>query len=193
MFFVFLILIFAGAGLIANDRKFNALSIYFSKPVSFWDYIGGKFLVISFYGGLITFIPSIILFFMQVVLSKNTIFLKTYFWIPFSLFGYTLLILCTLGGLMLALSSISKGTRSAAIFFFAILTFPESFRSILSRVPNIGLISLNADLRQIAAVLFGLEAPFDFSVWFALCVLLIVILGSFFILRVRVKPTEVIR
>jgi len=36
-FFVFLILIIAGAGQIANDRRYKALSIYFARPVFFLD------------------------------------------------------------------------------------------------------------------------------------------------------------
>ncbi len=33
-FFILLIVVFAGAGLISKDKKFNALQIYFSKPLS---------------------------------------------------------------------------------------------------------------------------------------------------------------
>src|SRR5262245_23899072 len=39
--FVFFITIYVGAGLIANDRRANALQIYLSKPLLRMEYIGG--------------------------------------------------------------------------------------------------------------------------------------------------------
>ena len=40
--FVFFVTIFVGAGLIANDRRANALQIYLSKPLLRIEYIAGK-------------------------------------------------------------------------------------------------------------------------------------------------------
>ena len=40
--FVFFITLYVGSGLIANDRRANALQIYLSKPLSRVDYIVGK-------------------------------------------------------------------------------------------------------------------------------------------------------
>jgi len=166
-FFLVLVLILSGASLIANDRKYKALPIYFSKPVSFWDYVGGKFLIIGFYGCLVTLVPSLLLFLVRVALARDATFLKEYFWIPFSLMGYVVIVLIVLGGLILCLSSAARGTRSAAILFFALLTFPELFRQILSRIPEIGLVSMSADLRQVGSLFFGLDRPYHFSVWLA--------------------------
>ena len=41
-FFVFVITVYVGAGLIANDRRANALQIYLSKPLMRTEYIFGK-------------------------------------------------------------------------------------------------------------------------------------------------------
>ena len=41
-FFVFFVTIYVGAGLIANDRRANALQIYLSKPLMRTEYIAGK-------------------------------------------------------------------------------------------------------------------------------------------------------
>src|SRR4051812_43461115 len=40
-FFVFVMTIYIGAGLIANDRRANALQIYLSKPLMRAEYIAG--------------------------------------------------------------------------------------------------------------------------------------------------------
>jgi len=192
-FFLILVLILSGAGLIANDRKFKALPIYFSKPVGFWDYVVGKFLVVAFYGSLVTLVPGLLLFLIRVLLARDTAFIQQYYWIPFSLIGFVILILFTLGGAILALSAVAKGTRSAAILFFAVWAFPDALREILSKVPEVGLVSLHADLMQVGSLFFGLSQPFRFSVWLALVVLAGVILLCVGALRLKVRPTEVVR
>src|SRR5947208_12736061 len=40
--FVFFITVYVGAGLIANDRRANALQIYLSKPLTRTEYVFGK-------------------------------------------------------------------------------------------------------------------------------------------------------
>ena len=40
--FVFFVTVYVGAGLIANDRRANALQIYLSKPLTRAEYIVGK-------------------------------------------------------------------------------------------------------------------------------------------------------
>ena len=44
--FVFFVTIYVGAGLIANDRRANALQIYLSKPLLRMEYIGGKLAIL---------------------------------------------------------------------------------------------------------------------------------------------------
>lgn len=192
-FFLVLVLILSGASLIANDRKYKALPIYFSKPVSFWDYVVGKFLIVGFYGCLVTLVPSLLLFLIRVALARDAAFLKEYFWIPFSLLGYVVIVLIVLGGLILCLSSAARGTRSAAILFFALLTFPDLFRQILSRIPEIGIVSMSADIRQVGSLMFGLARPYYFSVWLAWIALIAVVGLCIGVLRVKVRPTEVVR
>ena len=51
-FLVALVTIFGGSGLIATDMKNNALSLYLSKPISWVDYLIGKFAVIGTLLGL---------------------------------------------------------------------------------------------------------------------------------------------
>ena len=45
--FVFFVTIYVGAGLIANDRRANALQIYLSKPLTRVEYIAGKLLTLA--------------------------------------------------------------------------------------------------------------------------------------------------
>lgn len=190
-FLLLLLVIVTGAGLIANDRRFKALQIYFSKPVDFWDYLAGKFLVIVFYGTSISLIPALILFFMQLLVGNDPDFLSSSFWVVFSIIGYTILMLGTLANLMLLLSAlVSPGT--AAVLFIVIMEITKIFRLILSKIPEFGLISIDANLKQVGALLFGLEPPYPFSPLWALMMLIGLNILCLFILRMRLKPTEVV-
>src|ERR671914_1125647 len=44
--FVFFVTIYIGAGLIANDRRANALQVYLSKPLTRYEYVAGKFAIL---------------------------------------------------------------------------------------------------------------------------------------------------
>ena len=43
---VFFVTIYVGAGLIANDRRANALQLYLSKPMTAAEYIAGKLAIL---------------------------------------------------------------------------------------------------------------------------------------------------
>ncbi len=193
MFFLVLILIFSGAGIIANDKKFKALSIYFSKPVGLWDYLFGKWLILFFYGSLVTMIPAIILFLTRVFLSKDSAFLNNYFWIPLSIISVVILITGVLGMLILALSAACRGTRSAAIFFFTIYIVPDILGQIITKIPEIKLVSLSADFKQTGSLLFGIKLPYTFPFWLSILVLAVAAALSILTIRLKVKPTEVVK
>jgi len=190
-FWFILMIILTGAGLIANDHKYKANQLYFSKPVTYWDYMAGKFLTVGFYGGTITLAPALLLFGMKLVLAENSEFIKSFFWVPFSILGFGLIALLIFGTLMLVLSALVSA-RSAGIFFFAILIFPDIIRAILSGVPEIGLISIGANVKQVGAVLFGLSAPYHYSAWLAGGALLVIFVLCLAILRWRIRPSEVV-
>ncbi|MBN1163029.1 MAG: ABC transporter permease subunit [Candidatus Krumholzibacteriota bacterium] len=192
-FLLLLILIVCGAGLIANDRKFKALPIYFSKPVGFWDYLIGKFLVIVCYGGVITVIPAILLFIGQILLTGTPGYFSRYYYVPFSILGLGAATLVTLGGIMLVLSALSRGTRSAAIIFFALVYIPEMLRRIFSGMNDWGWISIRANILQLGAILFGLRRPYPFPGCLAFLSLAVVTAACLAVLRHQIRPTEVVK
>jgi len=193
VFLFVIVMIFAGAGIIANDRKFKALSIYFSKPLSFWDYIGGKAMVMSAYGLLVTLIPGWALFLTAVLMDKDSTLFNAFWWVPLSMAGSVLVLLVAWVAVVMALSALSNSTRTAAILSAGIFLFPEMLRAILSRIPNVGLFSLQAVCRQINAACFGRPLPYDFSPWLGGGLLVLLVAACVAILKWRVRPTEVVR
>ena len=75
-FFVFIVTIYVGAGLIANDRRANALQIYLSKPLMRTEYIAGKAAILFTFLMLVTWVPAILLLFLQVMFDGSFAFLK---------------------------------------------------------------------------------------------------------------------
>jgi ABC-2 type transport system permease protein len=192
-FFILLIIVFAGAGLISKDKRFNALQLYFSKPLSKWDYLMGKFVIVGFYVFIISLLPALLLFLTKVLISENLSFLKQYYWVPFALLGFYLIITLIYGGLILALSSLGKGARFAGIGFFAIYVLTDLIKKILAFEPNIGVISIGADVKQMGDFIFGLPLSNSFPIWLTAVVLLILCAGCFFILNSQVRGTDIVK
>ena len=58
---MFFITVYVGAGLIANDRRANALQIYLSKPLSRAEYVVGKLAILMVFLLLVTWVPAFLL------------------------------------------------------------------------------------------------------------------------------------
>src|SRR5438105_691986 len=76
-FFVFVFTVYIGAGLIANDRRANALQIYLSKPLMRSEYILGKLAVLFAFLLLVTAIPALLLLLLQVMFAGNVTFVRS--------------------------------------------------------------------------------------------------------------------
>ena len=59
--FLFFITVYVGAGLIANDRRANALQIYLSKPLTRVEYVAGKLAILFAFLLLVTWVPALLL------------------------------------------------------------------------------------------------------------------------------------
>ncbi len=196
MFFVFIIAIYAGAGLIANDLKANALQIYFSKPITRRDYVMGKLGVLFFFLALPTLVPGMLLFFLAVLFKSDASFLEQNYWVPASVLGYSLLIIATYSVVMLAVSSLSKSSRFAGIVFAALFFFSRIFYQILSvvlRSTRVAWVSLSNNLTQIGDYLFQVSPQYQSPLWLSAMVLGLLMLGSVWLLHHRVQAVEVVK
>ena len=192
-FFIILIVMLSGSSLIARDKQFNALQLYFSKPVSQIDYIFGKLCIIGFFTSLVSLVPALILFLIKIMLEENFNFLTQNYWIPFSITGYWLMITLVFGGLILALSALGRGSRFAGIGFFTIIVVTDIIEAIFSNFKNFGIVSITSDLRQVGDAMFGQQPSHEFSTLYAFLALVLIIIISYFSLKMKVKGTEVVQ
>src|SRR5205807_10020392 len=104
-FFVFVITVYVGAGLIANDRRVNALQIYLSKPLTRNEYIIGKLAILMTFLLAVTWVPAIVLLLVQITFAGNFTFFKAnaYLFPAITLFAFVEVTLVSFA--MLALSS----------------------------------------------------------------------------------------
>lgn len=196
LFFTFIIAIYSGAGLIANDHKANALQIYFSKAITRRDYLIGKLGVVVFFVSLPTLVPGLLLFLIATIFHSDLEFLRQYSWVVLSILGYALLIILANSMVILALSSLSRSSRFAGIFFAAVIFFSQILFGILSlllRTTSVSWVSIPDDLTEIGDVLFRGPLSHQASPWACASVLAAVMLGSAWIIHSRVRAVEVVK
>ena len=194
-FFVFIMTIYVGAGLIANDRRANALQIYLSKPLMRTEYIVGKAAVLFAFLIFVTLVPALLLLLLQVLFACSFEFLKKNLFlfaaIPVAAALQALIATFT----MLALSSLSKSARYVGILYAGIIFFTAAIYGAMLAITGstrLSWISLGANLRQVVDVIFRLPPRYQ-TPW---AVSLIVILGlvalSISVLERRVRGVEVV-
>lgn len=193
--FVFPIAIFAGAGLVANDLKANALQIYLSKPITRRDYLLGKLGVLVFFLTLPTLVPGLLLFLLAVVFRTDFTFLREHAWVPLAIAAYSAVIVAAYALPMLALSSMTRSARFAGMAFAGLFLASSALDGILRgtlRTQRAGWVSLPNDVLQLGAFLFGAPPLFRYPIWSAALVLAGVACAAVAVAVRRIRAVEVV-
>lgn len=194
-FFVFVITVYVGAGLIANDRRANALQIYLSKPLMRTEYIFGKLTVLCVFLLLVTFIPAILLLMLKVTFDGSTRFLRDNLFLLPAITVASLLQVFLSGFTMLALSSLSKSARYVGILYVGITFFTSAISGALSAITGstrMSWVSIGANLTQVVDVVFR-QTPHYATPWqVSLLVIMGLIALSLSVLERRVRGVEVV-
>ncbi|MCZ6833461.1 MAG: hypothetical protein O7F11_06930, partial [Acidobacteria bacterium] len=129
-----LVTIYAGSGLISSDLSANALPLYFSRPITRWDYILGKLAVIGFFLTLVFLLPVLLLFIFAVGVSPDLAFLKANYWLILSILGYGLMVVGMTSIFIIGLSSTSRSGRVVGVAFIGVAMFSSMIGGFLSLV-----------------------------------------------------------
>ncbi len=193
--FLFFITVYAGTGLIANDRRANALQIYLSKPLSRIEYIFGKFAILLALLLLVTWLPAMLLLVIQVMFAGSfTFFLQHLYLVP-AITIFSLIQVATVALAMLALSSLSKSSRYVGILYAGLIFFSQAVYGIvrgMTRDSRMAWLSVPLDLQQIGDAIFRIDPRFDMPVWSAFLVIALLIAVSAVVLERRVRGIEVV-
>jgi ABC-type transport system involved in multi-copper enzyme maturation permease subunit len=196
LFFIILVLVFAAAGLIADDLKHNSLQLYFSRPLSKKDYLLGKMSVVAFFVLALTALPWLVVLVFKLIFAGSFKFFLDYPWLPLSILGYSALLTVFFAFYVLLLSALSKNTRYVMILVFATYLFSDVLFGILFetfRKPAMALFSIRANLQQVGAFLFRQKLPFAVPAVWSFAVLAGVCILSAFVLSRKIRGVEVIK
>jgi ABC-2 type transport system permease protein len=193
--FMFFITVYAGAGLIANDRRANALQIYLSKPLTRVEYVAGKLAVLLTFLLLVTWVPAIVLVLVQIMFSGSFRFaVDNAFLLPaITVFAFVQAIAVSLA--MLALSSLSNSSRYVGILYAALIFFSQAIYGVVLLITHdsrLAWLSMPSNLAQIGDAIFGLPLRYQMPLPVAFLAVAVLIGVSIYILERRVRGVEVV-
>jgi ABC-2 type transport system permease protein len=193
--FVFFVTVYVGAGLIANDRRANALQIYLSKPLTRGEYIFGKLAILMTFLAMVTWLPAIVLLIVQVSFAGNFTFFKSNAFLFPAITVFAFVEVALASATMLALSSLSKSSRYVAILYAAVIFFTQAIYGVMyavTRSSSLSWMSFSANLAQLGDVIFRQPPKYDTPWPISLLVIVGLIGVSGVILERRVRGVEVV-
>jgi ABC-2 type transport system permease protein len=193
--FVFLLTI-RMAGLVADDKRANALQVYLSKPLTRVEYIAGKLVTLLVCLLCVTFAPAVVLLIVQILFAGTLTFLReNIFLLPaITLFSVVQSVLSAF--VMLALSSLSKSRRFVAIMYAGLIFFTAAMYQALRGITGSRLwsvISPSDMLDVLGNAVFRVQGG-DPAVPVAVAALVVVLLigASIWVLERRIRGVEVV-
>src|SRR5882724_9903291 len=131
---VLIVAIWLGARLIAEDRRANALQIYLSKPLTRLEYIAGNLSVLVAFLLFITWLPAILLLFVEVMFAGSFTFVLNNLYLVPAITVFALIEALMVSMCILALSSLSTNSRFVGILFVALVFFSDALYGVMRAV-----------------------------------------------------------
>jgi ABC-2 type transport system permease protein len=193
--FVFFVTIYIGAGLIANDRRANALQLYLSKPMTSAEYIAGKLAILFVFLVAVTFLPAMTLLLTQAIFAGSLTFIRNNVYLLPAITLFSLAQVLLASTTMLALSSLSKSARFVSVMYAGLFFFTTALFNALRGITGssrFAWLSPSASLEQLGDVIFRLQPRYQLAAPIAVVTVLILIIGSILILMRRVRGVEIV-
>jgi ABC-type transport system involved in multi-copper enzyme maturation permease subunit len=193
--FVFFVTIYIGAGLIANDRRANALQIYLSKPLTRAEYILGKLAILAVFLLLVTWLPGVLLLILQSLFAGNLSFIRQNVYLLPAMTLFSVLEVIVASFTMLALSSLSNSNRFAGILYTGVMLFSDAvFATVrgISGSTAMSWLSFPATLAQLGDLIFRVPLRYTTPVAVSFIVALALVVVSASVLERKVRGVEVV-
>jgi ABC-2 type transport system permease protein len=193
--FVFFVTVYVGAGLIANDRRANALQIYLSKPLTRAEYVFGKLAILMTFLLLVTWLPAIVLLIVQISFAGNFTFFRNNLFLFPAITVFSFVQVTMVATTMLALSSLSNSSRYVGILYAAVIFFTQAIYGVLyavTRSTSFSWISFSANLTQVGDAIFRQPLKYDTPWPLSLVMIVVLVALSGVVLERRVRGVEVV-
>lgn len=166
--FVFLVMIFVGAGLISNDFRYNLIEVYFSKPLSWIDYVLGKVMTLVVMGLALTALPALLLLLLHAAFSATTGALKDVADLAPRAVAFSLCLTVPMALGILACSALFGSRRFASITVFMVVivngVVAGALSEILSR-PELRIYAMPTSINRLGEAIFKAPNLFVDAPW----------------------------
>jgi ABC-type transport system involved in multi-copper enzyme maturation permease subunit len=129
-----ILILLVGPSLISQDLRYNALPLYFSRPLRRSDYFLGKLGVIVALLAMVMIVPSLVAYVLGLLFSLDITIVRDTFGVLLASIAYGLVIAISGGLLILALSSLSRSSRYVALAWLAIWLVSGTVSNVLDQV-----------------------------------------------------------
>lgn len=164
IFFSMILLVCVAPGLISQDLRFNAMPLYFSRPLRRLDYFTGKLGVIAAYLGAVTILPALLAYVLGVCFSLDFHIVTDTARILGAVIAYSALIMLSAGMLILALSSLSRRSLYVGMFWVGLWLVGNMTAGVLTAAVHLNwgqLFSYTGDLERVGGALLGTRAAWE--------------------------------
>ena len=134
LWFSMVLVLLVGPNLISQDLRYNALPLYFSRPLRRIDYFVGKLGVIVALLSAVIMVPCVIAYVLGLLFSLDITIVRDTSRILLASIIYGLVIALSAGMLMLALSSLSRNSRYVALFWMGIWILSGMVSFVLMKI-----------------------------------------------------------
>ncbi|MCL4812273.1 MAG: hypothetical protein KJ061_07310 [Vicinamibacteraceae bacterium] len=193
--FVFFVTVYVGAGLIANDRRANALQLYLARPITRAEYVAGKMAILVTFLLAVTLLPGLLLFLLQAAFAGSFAFARENIYLVPAMTIFSLVEVFVAAFTMLALSSMSNSNRFVGIMYTGIVLFTDAMYAALRGITGssaVAWMSFPANLAQIGDLIFRQPLRHDVPVAVSLIVIAALLAVSLSVLERKVRGVEVV-
>jgi hypothetical protein len=132
MYIIMFLVVVTGPGLISRDLRFNALPLYFARPLTRLDYFMGKLGVIGALVAGVAIVPAVFAYIIGVCFSLDLKVVKDTYRVLLGSIAYGIVITLSVGMLMLALSTLSRRSVYVALMWFGAWWISAAVAGILT-------------------------------------------------------------
>lgn len=193
-FFVFLLTMILGAGLIARDRRENGLALYFSRPLGLVDYLAGKSIVVV--GGYlaVTLAPVLLLCLFAYLVVPGADGTSLLLWIPLRMIVFCGLTGAGLASILLALSSLATRTVLVVVWWAVLCMGGEAVGNIghALGLTSLQYVNFLGHWHNAGTLLMGAEPSLPIAPWSSLVFCVAAVGVALAVLSARIRPVEVV-
>jgi ABC-type transport system involved in multi-copper enzyme maturation permease subunit len=148
MFFTMILVLLIGPGLISQDLRFNALPLYFARPVRRIDYFLGKLGTIGYFLALVTVVPAVAAWIFGVLFSLDFTVVYDTARLLLAVILYGVVVTLSAGLLMLALSSLTRNSRYVMMLWAGLWIFTNIVSGVLEAIQINTVIMRSAEMHM---------------------------------------------